>query len=272
VSAVPNARPSVRTAARPLLVTAAVSARRSAADRGGLAFTAGFHAMVTVVLGTLWHAATVARGGPIAGYSATALGWYVATSEAAFVALNIRLIEEVGRDIGDGTVTAERLRPAPLLAVRVAAEAGGTLPRLAVCAVVGAGLSLTLRGAPPDGWALLLAAPALVLAVVVNLVVQHAVAGIAFWVRDARSTWFLYSKLVFVLGGLLIPLEALPHGLSVTAKALPIMAVAYVPARLASGHVEPVLLLVQLGWLVAMGAVAIAVFAAGERHLRRAGG
>jgi ABC-2 type transport system permease protein len=98
------------------------------------------------------------------------------------------------------------------------------------------------------------------------------VAAIAFWVRDAGSAWFLYSKFVFVLGGMLIPLELLPHGLEVTAKALPIMAVAYVPARLASGHREPLLLLVQLAWLVAGVALASWAFAAGERRLRRVGG
>ena len=50
------------------------------------------------------------------------------------------------------------------------------------------------------------------------------------------------------------------------------MAMAYVPARLASGHVEPQLLAVQLGWLVVLIAVAHTVFAAGERRLQVVGG
>jgi ABC-2 type transport system permease protein len=265
-------RVSVRAAVRPLRISASTAARRSAADRGGLAFTAGFDAMVVVVLAALWETATAAQGGEVAGYSAVALGWYVAMAEAAVVALDIRLIENIGRDIADGSITAERLRPVSVLAVRVATELGRALPRLAVCVVVGGGLALALRGAPPDGAALALAAPALVLAVAVNLVIQHAVAAAAFWVRNAGAGWFLYHKLVFVLGGMLIPLEVLPHGLEITAKVLPIMAVAYVPARLAAGHREPALLLVQAGWLVVCTALAAVVFTAGERRLRTVGG
>jgi hypothetical protein len=46
---------------------------------------------------------------------------------------------------------------------------------------------------------------------------------------------------------------------------------AYAPARLASGHVVPHLLLVQLGWLIVLGAVTAAIFAAGERRVQAAG-
>ena len=64
----------------------------------------------------------------------------------------------------------------------------------------------------------------------------------------------------------------MPGALHAAASWLPFMAMAYVPARLASGHVEPVLLLVQLGWLVALSFVATVAFGAGERRLQVVGG
>ena len=97
-------------------------------------------------------------------------------------------------------------------------------------------------GPPPSAAALALAVPAALLALACNLAAQHAFAGAAFWLRDARSTWFLYQKLVFLLGGMLLPLEFLPRALADVAKVLPFAAMAYAPARLASGHVEPRLL------------------------------
>jgi hypothetical protein len=45
-----------------------------------------------------------------------------------------------------------------------------------------------------------------------------------------------------------------------------------VPGRLASGHAEPELLLVQLGWVAVLAAAAVAAFAAGERRLQAVGG
>ena len=94
-----------------------------------------------------------------------------------------------------------------------------------------------------------------------------AFAAASFWVLDAKGAWFLYQKLVFVAGGMLLPLEILPGWLEATARVLPFSSMAYAPARLASGHVEPELLLVQVGWLIVLVVVAHRVFAAGERHL-----
>jgi ABC-2 type transport system permease protein len=257
---------------RAFRVTMATAARRSAADRGQLALALGFYLVVVTVLSALWRAAAEAGGGEVAGYSAVALTWYIAASEAATVALNVRLIEIVGDDIASGAVATELLRPASVLGVRVASAIGYALPRLGACAAVGVAVSLVTAGAPPSGAGLALAVPALVLGVACNLAAQHAFAAAAFWIRDARSTWFLYQKFVFILGGMLLPLEVLPDWLSRVAVALPFAAMAYTPARLASGHVEPHLLLVQLGWLGVLSLLAAGAFAAGERRLQVVGG
>jgi ABC-2 type transport system permease protein len=156
--------------------------------------------------------------------------------------------------------------------VRLAAEVGRSTARLAVLLVPGATYAWVVVGPPPSTAGALLALPALVLAVAANLGLQHALAGSAFWLRDTRATWFLYQKLVFLLGGMLLPLQVLPGVLYGLAMALPFMAMAYAPARLASGHVEPWLLIVQAGWLVVLVAGAAAVFAAGQRRLQVVGG
>jgi ABC-2 type transport system permease protein len=164
------------------------------------------------------------------------------------------------------------LRPASVVAVRIASEVGRTLPHLALCLVTGTALCWALVGAPPDPAAAALAPLSIALAITCNVVAQHAFAGVSFWLRDARSTWFIYQKFVFVVGGMLLPLEVLPHAMTSVAKFLPFMAMAYAPARLASGHFEPWLLLVQLGWIGVLALVAAAVFRAGENRLQVVGG
>jgi ABC-2 type transport system permease protein len=249
-----------------------VSAQRVVADGSGLVVSVGFYVMVTAVVSSLWRAAASGHGGTVAGYGAAAVTWYIAASESATVALNIRMIEEIGDAIGGGAVLVELLRPASVLAVRAMTEVGRALPRLGVLIAAGAGLCLLVVGPPPSLLAALLALPSLVLAITCNLLAQHAFAAAAFWVRDARSTWFLYQKFVFILGGMLIPLEVLPHSLAAVARWLPFSAMAYAPARLMSGHVEPGLLLIQAGWAVALYAAAQVTFTAGERRLQAVGG
>ena len=253
-------------------VTARTAAHRVLAERGGLGVAIGFYVVVVAVLAGLWRAAAAANGGHVAGYSAIGLTWYIVTSEAVTVALNVSLIRDIGDDIASGRVAVELLRPASVLGVRVVSEVGRALPRLAVLAVSGAVLACVTAGAPPRPTALALAVPSIVLAISCNIAAQHAFASAAFWLRDAGSAWFLYQKLVFILGGMLIPLEALPSWLHGVTSVLPFRAMAYAPARLASGHVEPFLLLEQVAWLAVLLAAAAAAFGAGERRLQVVGG
>jgi ABC-2 type transport system permease protein len=257
---------------RPLRVAAVASAQRALAERGSLVVMLGFYVAVVFALSSLWRTAAGAHGGFVVGYSVAALTWYVATSEAVTVSMNIRLIEEIGEDISSGAIAVELLRPVSVLGLRVATHVGRALPRAALCATAGAALASLVAGAPPRPAALALAVPAIVLALACNIVAQHAFAAAAFWVRETRSSWFLYQKLVFVLGGMLLPLEVLPDRLESVAKLLPFMAMAYAPARIASGHIEPHLLLLQVGWLAILSGLAAVIFSAGERRLQTVGG
>lgn len=251
---------------------AAVAARRFVADRGGMVVPLGFYCIVVLVIAGIWRHAAAANGGVVAGYTGDDLTWYLATTEAAMLAVSMRLIAEIGTDISSGAVAVELLRPASVLGVRLTAEVGRSWTRLVALMSMGLVIALVAGGAPPSGAGLLLAVPSLFLASLCNLALQHAVAATAFWVRDAGSAWFLYTKLVFIFGGMLIPLEALPGGVERAASLLPFRSMAYAPARLASGHVEPWLLLEQVLWCAVCVLAARAAFGAGERRLQVVGG
>lgn len=227
---------------------------------------AAFFVMPPVILASVWKAAASSSGGEIVGYSAGALVWYVATSEAAILTVRNRLIAEIGEDIGSGQYAVELQRPVLALPIRLATELGYMFPRFGLALLLAGLVAVALGGAPPSATALALVVPSLLLALTLNMVAQHLFAASSFWINEAKGAWFLYNKLVFVLGGMLLPLEVLPGWMETAAKALPFMAMAYVPARLAAGFFEPWLLLVQAGWLVLMLAVTGAVFARGERR------
>lgn len=251
---------------------ARASARRFVADRPGLIVPLGFYCIVVLVIAGVWRHAVAANGGAVAGYSGDAITWYLATTEAAMLAVSMRLISEVGTDIASGGIAVELLRPASVFGVRFTAELGRTWARLATLAVLGVVVATLAAGPPPRPVTLLLVVPSLLLASACNLALQHAAAAAAFWVRDAGSAWFLYTKLVFIFGGMLIPLEALPAGIERASMLLPFRAMAYAPARLASGHLEPWLLVEQALWLGACLLVAAWAFRAGERRLQVVGG
>lgn len=248
------------------------SAQRSLADGGGMVVAVAFYVVIVATLSGLWRVAVGANGGELAGYSALALTWYIVTSEAAIVSVNARYIEEVGNDIAQGSVAVEMLRPASVLGVRMASGVGRALPKVVALWCAGGVVATVVAGGPPRPATLVLALPALVLAITANLFAQHAVGAIAFWLRDAGAAWFLYLKAVFIIGGMIIPLELLPEGVQRAGLLLPFRSMAYVPARLSSGSWEPLLLLEQLLWVGLLGLAATAAFRAGERRLQVVGG
>jgi ABC-2 type transport system permease protein len=247
-------------------------ARSAVAAPGELLVRVGFLAMILLVMTALWGAATSAKGGSIEGYNKTDLLWYVIAAQVAVLAVRPRSVEEIGEEIGSGAVAVQMLRPVSLVGLRMAIDSGEAAVRLVAAALAGGAMTWLLAGGPPSAPALALALPAAALAALANIASQHAFGGIAFWLLDAKSTWFVYQKLVFLPGGLLIPLELLPHRLETASRLLPFATMAYVPGRIAAGDADALLIVWQLGWLAALLAAALGVFAAGQRRLEVLGG
>jgi ABC-2 type transport system permease protein len=257
---------------RPYLVAFHSGLRRGLASPAELAVRLIFYAIVLAVFAAIWQAAMQARGGSVGGYDLQAIFWYIAGAEAAVVATKPRTIEEIGAEIASGDVVTALLRPVSFAGFRIAVELGEALVRLAGCAIVALPVGTLLQGPPPVGAGLALYVPAAVVAVACNVAAQHAFAASTFWLEDAAAGWFVYQKLIFLLGGMLLPFELLPDALASVARVLPFAAMAYAPARQISGHPDPALLALQAGWLAVLLAAALGAFAAGERRLVVVGG
>jgi ABC-2 type transport system permease protein len=245
---------------------------RTIRSPGDLSVRVGFFAIILLVMSALWSAAVASNGGSIEGYTRAALLWYVFAAQVAVLGVRPRSVEEIGDEIGSGAVAVQMLRPVSVVGMRMSLELGEACARLIVAFAAGALLTWLFAGPPPSLPALALAVPAVLLGCAANIASQHAFGGVAFWLIDAKSSWFFYQKLVFLPGGMLIPLDLLPRGLELISLALPFATMAYVPGRIASGHPDPLLLLWQVAWLAVLTAMAAAVFAAGERRLQVTGG
>lgn len=247
-------------------------ARSSLAQPGELAMKLIFYLALLVVFEALWSAATAAAGGAIGTYDRVAMVWYIAATQAAVAGIEPRLIETTGDDIGGGTIAVEMLRPVSVVGFRMAHALGAGLVWSGSALVVALIFVGIVVGMPPDPLSALAGIPAVALAVVANLASQHFFAAAAFWVEDAKGAWFLYQKLVFIVGGMLLPLEFFPGALETVAWFTPFMTMAYVPGRLISGHPDVWLLGVQTLWIGVLLVLAAVAFRAGERRLQVVGG
>ncbi len=92
---------------------------------------------ILVVTGSLWRAALEANDGDLAGYDELALLWYIAIAQAAQLGPRPRTIEEVGDEIGSGTVAVQMLRPVSVVGLRIASELGEAMLRVVAAAAGG---------------------------------------------------------------------------------------------------------------------------------------
>jgi ABC-2 type transport system permease protein len=238
-------------------------------QRGALVFTTAFYAIILFCWGAIWWAATAGGERTISGYGYENMVWYIAATEAAVVVVSARRIEHIGDDIANGNLETEMLRPISIVGFRLARETGESYARLLFVAPTGLLLSVLYTGNVPNPSGLLLFVPAALLAVACNVASVYAFAALAFWIRDARAAWFLFQKFIFLPGGMLLPLQMLPHVVMVAAWCMPFWAMAYAPGRLASGSVEPLLLAGQLAWLGVLVAIATQLYAVGQRRIQQ---
>jgi ABC-2 type transport system permease protein len=214
--------------------------------------------------------ATLAR----ASLSHAAVVWYLALTE--IVAFSIgHAYRQVQDEIKDGSAAAYLVRPIGYVALTGAQELGRMAARMSTLAAPACALAWALTGRVPFG-------PAAVLPLAISLAagaglllaVQLLIGLSTAWLGTARPVFFIVQKLIFVLGGLLLPLDAYPPALVRIGAFTPFPAMLYAPASLAldssGAHVVRVLAL-QAFWLAAALLALAAVSAACERRVVRTG-
>ncbi|MBI2265980.1 MAG: ABC transporter permease, partial [Armatimonadetes bacterium] len=110
---------------------------------------------------------------------------------------------------------------------------GDTLMRLVVNFAVGSLLVASVVGPMSFRFSNLLPLLAVIaLALLLDFCIEGLIGLCAFVTEDVSSIQLIYGKTLFILGGLLIPLDFFPQWLREIAQGLPFHYVIYAPARL----------------------------------------
>jgi len=216
------------------LAVARTGLRQRLSERGELVGRAGFYAVILLIFSRLW--AVVIQEDVIPGAGATELVWYLAITE--WVMLSLPAIQlDIEADVRSGDIAYRLPRPLSYLGGRLAEAAGDAALRLVTLGVTGACLAWWLGGGfPADLRGMLWVLPLGVLAVCVGLSFHATIGLAAFWLQDCSPVYWIWQKLAFVLGGLMLPLEIYPHWLRTIAAWTPFSALMHGPGRMALGH------------------------------------
>jgi ABC-2 type transport system permease protein len=162
----------------------------------------------------------------------------------------------VDDDVRSGDVAYRLTRPLSYVAAKSAEGIGVLLARMALLAPVGFALGWLLSGRLPDSpERLLLAVPLAVGAGVVGVLFLVAVGTTAFWIQDSAPVFWIWQKMSFVLGGLVLPLSLYPGWLETAARWTPFHPLVGAPGASVLG-LDPSSPLAVAGKIAAWGVVA----------------
>jgi len=186
-----------------------------------------------------------------------------------------RLARLISQQVKDGSIAYLLNKPYNFLLYQLAGGLGESLPRMSLLFIIGGALVWAMAGTPPSfaNWlpALLALAGAWLLHFCTNCLIGLA----AFVAEEVAPFEWIYQKLVFILGGMLIPLNFYPAWLQTIAKSLPFAYMMYGPCRLFVQPSMQIFIQIMAGqvlWLVILGGILLLAFSRGMRRLAINGG
>lgn len=227
------------------------------------------------IFAQLWRVTFVSAGTPtISGLSLHDTLWYLMLAETIELG-RPRISRSIAETVRDGSIAYLLNKPYDFLLYQMSTNLGESLFRMGLNLLFGGATVWLLVGPPPEarGWAP--TAVTVLGAWAINFCIGALIGLAAFLVEDVTPFEWIYQKMIFILGGMLIPLDFYPNWLQTISKALPFSYAMYGPARL---FVTPDLtrftgvLAGQLLWILVLGGVLLLVYQRGARRLAINGG
>jgi len=267
----------VRTLLGKYLAIAVINFQSSTAYSGEVVMRSIMITVILYVLVHLWKAAYGASGSTaIAGLTVRDTLWYLVLTETLILsksAFSTRISDEVR----DGSLAYTILRPYNYIVYHMSYSLGDSLVKLVMNFAAGGLVVLILEG-PPEHFALS-SLPFLMMSILLALVLDFCFEGLiglcAFVLEDVSSLQLIYNKILFILGGMLIPIDFFPGWLAALSKALPFNLILYGPATIfVKGDVTAAagVILMQSLWILVMAGILFALYGRSMKHLSINGG
>jgi ABC-2 type transport system permease protein len=259
-------------AIRKYVAFARIAAIHAASERGDLYGRIAFLGIVLGVFSALWRA--VAEAGMPMAAEPDALVWYLAATEWILMSPASAHIEIEG-EIRRGEVAAQLARPYSSVTAMFARGLGALAVRAPAIGIAALAWALLFTGQVPDVRALFYLVPFGLVAMVIVHGMQVLIGLTAFWLGDVSPLFWVWQKLLFVLGGLMLPLSLYPPWLQRLSDITPFPWVLSRPASflIAGSTSEAFPLAVGLiVWATVVPTMAWAMFFRATRSLQMDGG
>ena len=193
-----------------------------------------FFVFIMFIYLMLWKSIYGEKGNIIGGLTISQMIWYLVVTELVTLSrTDIHL--QVNDDVKSGNIAYLLNKPYNYVLYCFSYFVGEAGIKLLTNGIIGVTIGLVYAGTLKNFS--LLHLPLILLSILVgcciNFFIYICLALTSFWFEDNTAFFWIYSKLIFTLGGMLMPIELFPKWLQSIAHYLPFAYVTYVPARLA---------------------------------------
>lgn len=211
----------------------------------------------------------------VEGYTLAMMVWYLLMAEA-IVTSGSTIVRELNADIQSGGVAYQLNKPYSYIGYYFSKSISYKLIGFTVTFFVGSILVYLMLGGFSFNFSNLpLLLITIFLALVLDFFMLLCIALLAFWFEDTTSFRWIYDKILFTIGGMLVPLEIFPKWLANISHMLPFSFAVYWPAKLfVNFNMDRFLevLGIQLGYIIFFVALAILIYRKGVRRVNINGG
>jgi viologen exporter family transport system permease protein len=223
----------------------------------------------------LWKVTYAASGtGVINGLTLSNVLWYLMLAETIELG-RPPLARTISENVKDGSIAYLLNKPYDFLLYQLSTTMGETIFRAVMNAFFGGAMVFWLVGPPEHPEGFIIALPAILGAWILHFCVTVMIGLSAFVVEDVSAFTWIYQKLAFLFGGMIVPLDFYPTWLQTLARALPFSSMTYGPARL---FVTPTMdlfinvMALQIIWIVVLAVLLTMAYRRGVAYLTVNGG
>jgi ABC-2 type transport system permease protein len=253
---------------------ARIARREFGRSRGEVWGRVLFFGVILGVFSALWRA--IAEAGMPVSARPDELVWYLAITE--WIVLSVPPMNvEIESAVRRGDVVYRLPRPVSYVGSLLAEGAGQVSARLPLLGAAGFAFAWFLTESFPARPLALLALviPLGAFAALVLMTIYVSLGLLAFWLGETMPVYWICQKLLFVFGGLMLPLELYPRVLLDVAAFTPFPSLLYGPASIVLGASATDAARVGASlvfWLLTFTAIAALVFRSARRNLELHGG
>lgn len=239
-------------------------------------FRSLFLIIILFIFAHLWEFAyRSAKLTSVSGYTFPEMIWYFMFAEV-IVLSHPHVQLRIDLEVKQGNIAYALTKPYSYVIYHYFFYLSEVLVRTLVNLVIGCTMVGLLVGQPPfRAESIPYLAICLLFSSAIDFCISMGIGLLAFWIEDTRSVQFIYQKLLFILGGMLLPIEVFPTFVQRLAYYLPLRFIVHGPARMFVKfdlNQWTWLATSQLLWLVALGTILTGLYRKGVKNLHVNGG